>query len=62
MYVASEHKPRTLMFLSLKEAYGQICPSKNILTFQMVTDVVSTAVVVLRIFNRRPQINLEIFK
>ena len=47
------------MFLSLEEAYGRICSRKHALTFHMVTDVVSRAAVLLRIFNWRPQINLE---
>jgi hypothetical protein len=62
MSVASKHKPKTLIFQSLEEAYGRIYSPKEAFTVQMVTDVASTAEVVLRIFNWRPQTNLESFK
>jgi len=49
-------------FLPLEKAYGRICSPKHPLTFQMVTDVASTAVVVLQIFNWRPRIKVESLK
>jgi len=41
------------MFLSLEAAYGLVRSPKYELTAQMVTEVVSTAMVVLWIFNCR---------